>query len=156
MPASNWLWVVLALGLAFIGFHGYANSGQPIPQPLTQVSAPIEEVDVARIRFRVHLVKLRLRGHSAPFFYDATLDGRAAVADMAQRGRMAQVVFSRSPSGETQLWGLAIDGRTLLTPAEAHVARRDNAVWGLWFGVSMLACGVVLIVWGHQRGGRAF
>ena len=145
----HWLVVIVCAGIAYVGFHGYAESRRPIPSPLIRVSAPIEEVDVTHRRFRIWMVRLRLRGFPRPFFLDPDLTGHDAVAEAARPGRTAQIVFSQSPAGEVRLWGLSIDGETLLTPAEAHAARRRDGTWGLWLGVGMLVCLVGTVVSAH-------
>lgn len=150
MTGLHWLVVAVGAGLAFVGFHGYAESRRPIPSPLIRVSAPIEEVDVTQRRFRIWMVRLRLRGFPAPFFLDPDLTGHDAVAEAARPGRTAQVVFSQSPAGEVRLWGLSIDGETLLTPAEARAARRQDGTWGLGLGVGMMGCVVGTFVSAHR------
>lgn len=147
---------LLLLGCAALSAFGaamWALTPDAVPPSLERTSGPIASAEAAgrhgNLR-KIHTVWLRIEESPHRFGFPGIYgDIRDAWAVIAQGDAATVLHTAPDADGDVTVWGLAIDGRTLITPQEALEAQRANGRWGLLLAACMAGCGIA--AWRRDR-----
>ena len=150
---ANRLVLLACAGFVAFGVAMWALVPTVVPSSLERASGPIASAEAAgrhgNLR-KMHTVWLRIEGSPHRFGYPGIYGGIRDVWAVIERGDAATVLHTAPDAdGDVTVWGLAVDGRTLITPQEVLEARRANGRWGLVLAACMAGGG--LATWRSDR-----
>ncbi|MEF2155813.1 hypothetical protein V3390_06130 [Luteimonas sp. FXH3W] len=134
----NLFYTVLSVALATFGYWSFLNTLEPMPTPLMEASGSVSAAEANRRKGSIHTIYFSLHGSQKRFAYPGILPRIDDVWSSLELGSNAQVLYTdKDPSTEVvELWGLTVNGRSLIQPTEAYRARRENGYWGLALGIA--------------------
>ena len=138
MQLSRGQWITAAFSGAFalFGFWSFAITLAPVPEPLFHDAGVISSGEARRPRGEIAVIWIRVAPSGRQYAYPNILGNAEGVWNQIEPGRPIEVTYSNSRDPE--LWGLEVSGSSLITPQEAHRARRKNGLWGMAIGVACL------------------
>lgn len=86
---------------------------------------------------RLQSVRFTLKPEASEFEYSSVLPNIDALWREMEVGNQVHVTYS-GDQADPELWGLELNGKTVVTPKGALEARRDNGQFGLYVGVVAL------------------
>jgi hypothetical protein len=152
-PLANRLLLLACAGFVAFGVTSWALAPTAVPSSLARTSGPIASAEAAarhgNLR-KIHTVWLRIEGSPHRFGYPGIYGDLRHAWAVIEQGEAATVLHTPpAPDGKVEVWGLVVDGRTLVTPQEALEARRANGRWGLVLAACMAGCGIA--AWRSDR-----
>ena len=151
LSRGQWIKTALSTALALFGFWLFAVTLAPVPEPLLQDRGVIASAEASRPRGEITVIWIRVAPSGRQYAYPNILGNAEAVLEQLDAGQPVEVGYSRPEDPE--LWSLTVRGSSLITPQEAHRARRKNGLWGMAIGILFL--GYLFYVVHVERSRRA-
>ena len=138
----NFFYILLGAALAIFGYWSYFITLAPMPAPLMEASGSVSAAEANRRKGSIHTIYFSLHGNPKRFAYPGILPGIDEVWSSLELGSTVKVLYAdKDPDTEVvDLWGLTVNGRSLIQPTEAYGARRKNGNWGLVLGILSTLC----------------
>jgi hypothetical protein len=135
--------------MSVFGFWGFAITVPPIPEPMLMTRGTISSAEAHFRKGSISVIRFSVAPDGKEFAYPDILRNAPKVWDKIDRGLPVEVSYTNER--EPELWGLRVSGETLLTPAQAHAARRENGYWGLGIGFAfLLSCLYMVFIEGRR------
>lgn len=139
---ANLFYSVLSVALAVFGFWSFFITLRPMPAPLLEASGTVIAAEANKRKGSIHTIYFSLKNNPQRFAYPGILPRINDVWSSIDLGSSATVLYiDQDPETEVvELWGLMVNGRDLVQPAEAYQARRKNGYWALALGIAFTFC----------------
>ena len=136
------LLTALSVAMAVFGYWLFLSTLRPMPTPLLEVAGPVTAAKANRRKGAIHTIFFSIRGSTKRFPYPGILPRINDVWSNLEVGTNARVLYiDQDPDSQVvELWGLSLDGRSMIQPTEAYQARRKNGYWGLALGIGLTFC----------------
>ena len=131
---------VASASIAVFGVWGFFHSLGPIPNDLRTVVGTVSNVRTSTAMYSRAHATFQLKqanGEIAEFSYSPMFKRFYYFADNLKDGVTVEV--TTGPNGRNDFWGIKLDTKTLMTPAEARDARLTDGKWGLVLFAGFLA-----------------
>jgi len=141
MRTSTVLLLVAAVSspTAVWGAWNFYRSFDPIPTELRTVAGKATNVRTSTLLYSKSHATFLLEPSTAAAFevsYKPRFRRFYYFAENLRNGM--QVEITLGPGGIQDIWGLTLESKTLMTPAEAHDAQKTEGLWGLGLFVAFL------------------
>lgn len=140
-----------SLAISIFGFWGFSESLRPMPDQIQRITGIVAKTWFLEHRARYDSsVHFLLRGDGDEFVYGHELPGMDSAQSKMHIGARAEVLYTGA--GYPEIWGLTLNGETLLAPKQAYQARRRDGYWGLVLGFGFLISALYMLRVGTRSG----